>query len=116
MKNVGQSLLFKCNHQCTFGSIIFNPENSINVIIIGEKNNEEVEKLTQHFLQHYLRKKIIYLNNSIYFYDSKYNIKVSYSDFDKIKNIIKLDYDLIVSFENKKENNILIIKYFGKTH
>ncbi len=112
----GQSLLFNPNHQCTFDSIISNPQNIINVMVIGEKNNEKVKKLTQHFQQHFLREKVKYLNDSIFFYGSKYNVKVTYSEFVKLKNINKFGYDLIVSFENKKENNILIIKYFGKTH
>ena len=113
-----QSLLFKCNHQCTFGSIIF-PQNNIkmiNIMIIGDKNNEEVKKLTRHFQNHYFRDKITYLKNSTYYYDSKYTLKVSYSDFDNLNNIKQIGFDLIVSYEKTKENNIIIIKYFGKTH
>lgn len=114
----GQRLLFNCFHQCTFGSVIFSQNNikMINVMIIGDKNTEEVKKLTQHFQNHYFKDKIKYLINSIYYYDSKYTLRVSYSDFDNLNNINKIGFDLIVSYEKLKENNIIIIKYFGKTH
>ena len=59
--------------------------------------------------------KIEYSNNRILFSDSKSVLNVTYSDFDNLKNIHNntTNFDLIISFENSKENNIEIIKYFA---
>ena len=114
----GKSIVFNCNHECTYGSYIFNQKNIINIMIIGDKDNEGVKNLTKLFQHHYFRENIEYSNNRIMFSDSKSVLNVTYSDFENLKNIHtnSTNFDLIISFENKKENNIKIIKYFGKTN
>ena len=111
----GKSIVFNCNHECTYGSYIFNQRNIINIMIIGDKDNEGVKNLTKLFQHHYFRENIEYSNNRIMFSDSKSVLNVTYSDFDNLKNIHNntTNFDLIISFENSKENNIEIIKYFA---
>ncbi len=49
-------------------SIVFSPQKNIkNVMIIGDKNNDEVKKVNILFQNHYFREKQQYFKNSIFF-------------------------------------------------
>ena len=81
------------------------------IILIGEKDNEELIKVKEFIEDHYFSKPIKHYGEIIN-YDSELELTIT-DDFSKYKD---KKYDLIVSFLNSKEKNIEIINTFKKTY
>ena len=81
------------------------------IILVGEKNNEELINVKEFIEDHYFSKSIRHYGEFI-----SYNDELTITITDNFSNYKNIKYDLIVSFIDSKEKNIEIINTFKKAY
>ena len=86
------------------GIIFPNNINDILILIIGNKNNNDVKKVLEHIENHFFGKTIENLgNNTKKYIENNTNYILTVSLFENIKNYSKNNYKWIISFSEKIE-------------
>ena len=88
-----------------------------NLLLIGDKENDDVKKVYEYIEEHFFGKSKTVEDKTILCDNRLFVTLISFKDFEELENKNNsMDYDLIISFSKKKEDNIKIINFFGNTY
>ena len=86
------------------------------LIIKEEENDKDYIKAKEHFENHFFGTKKEKKNNIIVYKDKRFNLEITYINFNELFLCLDDKYDFIFSFLNDRDNNIEIINKFKKNN